>query len=64
MMYRCGWATKPGQEHVLAVEITRVGFEWARTPAYLSHFDHDRDASHDDWHPLPPDVAATIAATP
>jgi len=23
MMYRCGWGTKPGQEHVLAVEITR-----------------------------------------
>ncbi|HEY0697682.1 MAG TPA: DUF4291 family protein, partial [Micromonospora sp.] len=29
MMYRCGWGDKPGQEHVLAVEITRVGFEWA-----------------------------------
>ncbi|SCL54283.1 protein of unknown function [Micromonospora yangpuensis] len=29
LMYRCGWATKPGQEHVLAVEITRDGFEWA-----------------------------------
>jgi hypothetical protein len=29
MMYRCGWASKPGQEHVLAVEITRAGFEWA-----------------------------------
>jgi len=27
MMYRCGWATKPGQERVLAVEITRAGFE-------------------------------------
>jgi hypothetical protein len=29
MMYRSGRATKPGQEHVLAVEITRAGFEWA-----------------------------------
>ncbi|MGW1759649.1 DUF4291 domain-containing protein [Streptomyces mirabilis] len=29
MMYRCGWATKAGQETVLAVEITRDGFEWA-----------------------------------
>ena len=26
MMYRCGWATKPGQEHVLAVRITHDGF--------------------------------------
>jgi hypothetical protein len=28
MMYRCGWATKPGQERVLAIQITREGFEW------------------------------------
>ncbi|WP_030443824.1 DUF4291 domain-containing protein, partial [Actinoplanes subtropicus] len=39
MMYRCGWATKPGQEHVLAVEITRTGFEWALARACLSHYD-------------------------
>src|SRR5690348_6428179 len=41
MMYRCGWATKPGQEHVLAVEITRAGFERALADACLSHFDPD-----------------------
>ena len=29
MMYRCGWATKPGQERVLAITITRAGFDWA-----------------------------------
>lgn len=29
MMYRSGWATKPSQERVLAVEITRSGFESA-----------------------------------
>ena len=29
MMHRSGWATKPGQERVLAVTITRAGFEWA-----------------------------------
>ncbi|CAM5309459.1 hypothetical protein SHIRM173S_10843 [Streptomyces hirsutus] len=28
-MYRCGWGTKEGQETVLAVDITREGFEWA-----------------------------------
>jgi hypothetical protein len=49
MMYRCGWATKPGQEHVFAVEITRVGFEWALTRACLSHYDRDRYADHDEW---------------
>ncbi len=47
MMYRCGWATKPGQARVLAVSITRGGFAWAlanscgSTPA--------PDETHDDW---------------
>ncbi|GIF71696.1 DUF4291 domain-containing protein [Asanoa siamensis] len=45
MMYRCGWATKPGQEHVLAVDVTREGFEWALARACLSHYDR---AVHDD----------------
>jgi hypothetical protein len=26
MMYRCGWATKPGQERVLAVRLPRAAF--------------------------------------
>lgn len=38
MMYRCGWATKAGQETVLAVEITREGFEWALQRACLSSY--------------------------
>lgn len=42
MMYRCGWATKPGQERVLAVEITRSGFEWALAHSCPSSFDRDR----------------------
>ncbi|MGW1228181.1 DUF4291 domain-containing protein [Streptomyces sp. NPDC001515] len=37
MMYRCGWAEKEGQETVLAVEITREGFDWALAHAELSH---------------------------
>ncbi|MDG4825543.1 DUF4291 domain-containing protein [Asanoa sp. WMMD1127] len=49
MMYRCGWATKPGQEHVLAVEITRAGFEWALGRACLSHFDRDRHGTSEAW---------------
>lgn len=27
MMYRCGWATKEGQEHVLAIQIKREGLQ-------------------------------------
>ncbi|MCM4075957.1 DUF4291 domain-containing protein [Paractinoplanes hotanensis] len=38
MMYRSGWATKPGQEHVLAVTMRRDGFEWALSHACLSHY--------------------------
>ncbi len=49
MMYRCGWATKPGQERVLAVEITRAGFEWALAHACLSHYDADRHADQRSW---------------
>jgi hypothetical protein len=49
MMYRCGWATKPGQERVLAVEISRAGFEWALARACLSHFDRTRYPDQRTW---------------
>lgn len=49
MMYRSGWATKPGQEHVLAVRITRVGFEEALNLSTLSHFDPRVDVNLDLW---------------
>ncbi|MEV7441640.1 DUF4291 domain-containing protein [Streptomyces sp. NPDC091204] len=38
MMYRCGWATKVDQETVLAVEISREGFDRALREACLSHY--------------------------
>lgn len=38
MTYRCGWGTKAGQETVLAVEISREGFEWALRHACLSSY--------------------------
>ncbi|MGC5334032.1 DUF4291 domain-containing protein [Micromonospora sp. DT62] len=49
MMYRCGWGTKPGQERVLAVEITRAGFEWALTHSCLSSFERDHHQDREDW---------------
>lgn len=36
MMERCGWAHKPGQEYVLAVRITRAGWEEALAQAALT----------------------------
>ncbi|MGA5419437.1 DUF4291 domain-containing protein [Streptomyces lavendulocolor] len=49
MMYRCGWATKPDQETVLAVEITREGFEWALRHACLSHYVRGFHPDQDTW---------------
>ncbi|MDX2282359.1 MAG: DUF4291 domain-containing protein [Saprospiraceae bacterium] len=49
MMYRSGWATKPDQEHVLSIKITRAGFDWALQNACLSHFDPLVHASEDAW---------------
>lgn len=49
MMYRCGWGTKEGQETVLAVEITREGFEWALEHACLSHYEQGLHADRAAW---------------
>lgn len=38
MMYRCGHASKDDQEVVLAIDITRDGFEWALANAARTHF--------------------------
>ncbi|GII96564.1 DUF4291 domain-containing protein [Sinosporangium siamense] len=49
MMYRSGWAGKPGQEHVVAVRLRREGFEDALRNAGLSHYDRKAHADHDAW---------------
>jgi hypothetical protein len=49
MMYRCGWGTKEGQEAVLAVEITREGFEWALGHACLSHYERALHSDRAAW---------------
>ncbi|MGS2806395.1 DUF4291 domain-containing protein [Nocardia sp. MW-W600-9] len=49
MMYRSGWATKPGQVSILAIDISRDGFEWALANSTLSHFDSDMYASRESW---------------
>lgn len=49
MMYRSGWATKPGQERILAVRMTRTGFDQALALAALSHFEADVHGTHDAW---------------
>jgi hypothetical protein len=49
MMYRCGWGAKEGQETILAVEISRAGFEWALAHACLSHYEHGLHADRAAW---------------
>jgi hypothetical protein len=49
MMYRCGWATKPDQEHVLAIRIERAGFEWALEHSAFSHFDTSLHSDREAW---------------
>ncbi|MGI9598720.1 MAG: DUF4291 domain-containing protein [Acidimicrobiales bacterium] len=57
MAYRSGWATKPGQERVLAIELRRDGFEWALANSSLSHYEPGTYADQEAW-------AAAKAASP
>ncbi|MFC8233290.1 DUF4291 domain-containing protein [Streptomyces sp. NPDC057284] len=49
MMYRSGWATKGGQETILAIEISRQGFEWALRHACLSHYERGLHSDRAAW---------------
>jgi hypothetical protein len=52
MMYRSGYATKPGQETILAIDITRAGFDWALRHAVLSIFQPHIHSSEKEWRRL------------
>lgn len=48
MMYRAGWGLKDaGQKRILAIDITREGFEWALAHGCLSHA--DKSMSKEEW---------------
>ncbi|MBY5780144.1 DUF4291 domain-containing protein [Rhizobium leguminosarum] len=48
MMYRAGWGLKDaGQARILAIDISREGFEWALRNSCLSH--PDESMSKDEW---------------
>lgn len=50
MMYRAGWGEKDGeQKRILAIDITREGFEWALSHSCLSHFEPGTYADNDEW---------------
>jgi hypothetical protein len=48
MMYRAGWGYKdPGQKRILAIDMTRTGFEWALAHACSSH--RHPTMSNEEW---------------
>jgi hypothetical protein len=49
MMHRSGFAAKPDQERILAIDILREGFDWALENAVLSSYQTSLHASYDDW---------------
>jgi hypothetical protein len=49
MMYRCGWATKEGQEKVLAVRLQRDFFEEVLAKAVASTYDSAAYADQQTW---------------
>ena len=49
MMYRCGWGEKPGQERVLAIRMSRAGWEEALAESCPSQFDPALHSDHEAW---------------
>lgn len=49
MMFRCGWATKPDQECVLAIRLKRDGFDEILSAAVHSAFTEQRYSSEKAW---------------
>lgn len=49
MMFRAGWGHKEGQEHVLAIDICRSGFESALSRATISHHESSIHGTYEQW---------------
>ncbi len=49
MMYRSGWATKEGQEHILAIRLQRTFFDELLQLVVPSGFDSQRFATREAW---------------
>ena len=49
MMYRSGWATKDGQERILAINIKRTAFDYLIKNAVLSKYSNEINISELEW---------------
>ena len=64
MMDRSGWGTKPQQTRVLAIDISREGFEWALSHSCLSRYESEVYGSHDRWVAVKQDASVVIQWDP
>jgi len=63
MMYRAGWGYKdPGQARILAIDITREGFDWALAHSCASR--PDPSISKEEWTKLKADMPVRIQRDP
>jgi hypothetical protein len=63
MMYRAGWGLKDeSQKRILAIDITREGFEWALAHSCLSHA--DPSMSKEEWERLKNSAPVRIQLDP
>lgn len=49
MMYRSGWAEKQGQEHILAIDIKRSGFDYIIKNAVVSTYSPESGVTMEQW---------------
>ena len=50
LMHRSNWARKPGQERILAIRITRAGWETALSQAVLTGYERGVHPDRQAWH--------------
>ena len=52
MMYRCGWGEKENQEHILAIDIKRTGFDDAVANGVISSYQECAGIPRAEWQRL------------
>lgn len=63
MMYRSGWGLKDaGQSRILAIDISREGFDWALAHSCLSH--PDKSMSKEEWQKMKENTPVRIQWDP
>lgn len=52
MMYRSGWATKEGQNRILAIDMKRKGFDFIVNNSVLTAFSKEIYTTHEHWNDM------------